>query len=210
MTSPHIFTANFGNFDTPKKQPIPVSYYDETNARYPMHTQDNRMKAKFYKMLSHRVTDAKVIGWVDGNVQIKHERFISDMLQAMGDADVVISKHPVRASPYDEAIFIAQEVDKGNEYIKKRYNSRSILLEVEIMPTFYQHAPLFWCGLFLRRNNPKVNAAFEDWFMENVLWTNFDQNSFVKIIHKHGLKVSTIDWGDFYDNEHYSLVKHKG
>ena len=204
----HFFTANFGNFDTFKKQPFPVSYYNEANAHYPMHTQDNRMKAKFYKMLAHRVTDAPLIGWIDGNVQVKHDRFVQDMVEALGSADVVISLHPARKNPLEEAKFITNSIEDGNPYLSNRYDAASIDKEVEAMPVGWKVAPLFWCGLFLRRNTPKVNAAFEDWFMDNVLWTNFDQNSFVKIIHKHGLKVATISWGAFYDNEHYKLVKH--
>lgn len=209
-TSPHIFTAIFGSFDTLKQQPdqgFEWTFYNEHNAHYPMHTQDNRMKAKFYKMLAHRITDADIIGWVDGNVQMKHEGVVNAMLDAMGDADVVISKHPFRKNVIEECGFIVKEIEKGNRYLRERYEADAIRAEVCAMP-FEWCLELYWCGLFMRRNNPKVNAAFEDWFMENVLWTNFDQNSFVKIIHKHGLKVATIDFGPFYDNEFYKIEKH--
>lgn len=209
ITNYHFFTASFGSFDTVKPQPIHVSRYDESNAHFPMHTQDNRMKAKFYKMLAHRITDAPLIGWIDGNVQIKSPTFDSDMVKALSDCDVVLSRHPFRGNAVQEATFITTSIHKGNEYLSARYSADSIASELNSMPESWMFkGGLYWCGLFLRRNNPKVNAAFEDWFMENVLWTNFDQNSFVKIIHKHGLKVATVEWGSFYDNDTYKIEKH--
>ena len=195
-----------GGFDAPKQQPIPVRYYDDTNAHFPMFNQDARMKAKFYKMLSHRVSDAPLLGWIDGNVQVKKDL---GMLEAMGSADIVISRHPTRNTATEEANFILRELHKDNIYLAKRYDYYTIAKEIESIPVPWRTNGLYWCGLFLRRNNPKVNAAFEDWFMENVLWSTFDQNSFVKIIHKYELKVATVDWGPFYDNNYYSLVKHR-
>jgi hypothetical protein len=203
-----FFTANFGGFDTFKKQPFLVNYYNEANAHFPMYTQDNRMKAKFYKMLSNRVSDADLLGWIDGNVQIKEDSFPDMLVNALGDADIVISKHPSRQTPVEESMYIANQITDGNKYLVKRYEYESIVKEVKVMGSYANKSQLYWCGLFLRRNTAKVNAAFEDWFMDNVLWTNFDQNSFSKIVIKHRLKVATIDFGSFYDNDHYSITKH--
>lgn len=205
-----VISASIGDFDTPKlfpEQDIECDYYYFTETPTPFHSSDSRLKAKYFKMLAHEIMPHDILVWVDGNVQIKTSSFIREFINEMGNADVCLAKHPFRDSVYNEADFIASEIDKGNKYFLQRYSKESILQEVGSMRKDIKG--LYWCGLFARRNNTKVNAAFCDWFLENVLWTNFDQNNFVKIVYKHNLKINTIDWGEFYNNNSYILSKHK-
>lgn len=213
MKSVALITASFGAFDKPKvhaKQTYPCNlyYFDESNAHFPMHTQDNRMKAKFYKMLAHRVCAEDILIWVDGNVEICSPTFVDEIVNELNGSlnDVAISAHPTRVNPRQEANFIVSNINAGNAYLGKRYEVNSIMKEVDSFEKDYHG--LYWCGLFARLNNAKVNAAFEQWFMENILWTNFDQNNFVKIVNLHDLHLSVMKWGDFYGNKNYKIHKH--
>lgn len=203
-----VITANIGSFDQQHEIPTQSVAYDRfylTECALPFHTSDNRLKAKYYKMLAHEIYSHDILIWMDGNVKIKSQTFIADIVSCMGDSDIVISEHPTRKTVFEEAEYIATEIRSGNKYLASRYTAESIVAEVKDYPPC---TGLYWCGLFARRNNQKVNTAFTDWFLDNVKWTNFDQNSFVKMLHVHGLKTSIINWGSFYDNNNYSLSKH--
>lgn len=206
-----VVSCQFGNFDTPKqfpKQDIDCDYFaiNESNCPYTFHTIDNRLKAKYYKMLAHREYSHDVLIWVDGNVQIKSASFVSDMIAAMHGVDVCISNHPDRNNVHDETDFICRQIRSGNKYLSARYTPESLLNEVSRMPK--DLLGLYWCGLFARVNEPGVNKVFEEWFMQNVLWSNFDQCNFVDGMYRHGVTINTIKWGGFYDNDTYSIHKH--
>ncbi len=207
-----VVTANFGKFDSVKEIPqqdveFDRYYYTEDNSPFPFHTIDNRLKAKVYKMMPHRALDEyEIFIWVDGNIQIKSKHFLSKILDTMLTADIAISHHPARETIYEEADFICKEIDKGNKYLTSRYTKESIQKEIEVIGP--DTRGLYWNGLFARRNTAKSNQAFDEWFMRNVLYSNFDQINFVDIVQKFGLCINTFSMGDFYDNDYYKLIPH--
>jgi len=206
-----VITASLGGIDKPLPfvdQDIEFTrfYITEQNA-FPFHTVNSRLAAKFYKILSHRfVPNYDVFVWIDGNVEVKDPGLIRSMVSQLENADVVISEHPQRSSIRQEADFIINEVNNGNAYLQTRYSAKSINDEAN---AYGDLDGLYWCGLFARRNETTVNKAFDDWFVKNVQWSNFDQLSFVKIVHDFRLRLSITEWGPFYNNNHYSLHKHK-
>lgn len=208
-----VITANFGNFDTvkeipPQSVPFDRYYYTEKNSPFPFHTIDNRLRAKVFKMLPHQfLEDYDVYVWVDGNVQIKNFGTIEEMVKPLKNAQVSISRHPERMSIYEEADFICKEIKKGNRYLKNRYSPESLQREINYIGL--EMEGLYWCGLFARRNTQHVNSAFEDWYMKNVLWTNFDQINFVKVVEEWKLQVTTFAFGPYYENDFYRLTPHK-
>ena len=208
-----VITANIGGFDNeniipPQDIAFDRFYITDSNCPFPGYKIDNRLKAKFFKMLAHKIWPGyDVFVWIDGNIQVKAGNFISRMIQTLGDGDVVISRHSERSSVYEEADFIHDEIKKGHKYLKVRYNGEIIKREVESFGSGL--TGLYWCGCFARVNNEKVNKAYDDWFIDNVMWSNFDQTNFVYEVHKHQLKVNPIEWGDYYVNEHYSFTDHK-
>jgi|CXWL01.1.fsa_nt_gi hypothetical protein len=208
-----VITANIGGFDKCNVMPeqdiaFDRYYIDDSNCPYPAYKVDNRMKAKIFKMLGHKIWPGyDVYVWIDGNIQVKAKDFISRMVITLEGADVVISNHPFRSTIYEEANFILTELNQGHKYLEARYCGHSIKSEVE---SFGEGLTgLYWCGCFARQNNEKVNKAFDDWFIDNTIWSNFDQNSFVYEVQKHKLKLNTIVWGDYYENEHYEFTDHK-
>lgn len=208
-----VITANIGGFDQcnempPQDIPFDRYYINDTNCPYPAHKIDNRLKAKIFKIIAHKVWPAyDVYVWIDGNIRVKAGNFISRIVEQLEGADVVISNHAERSSVYEEADFILKELKKGHKYLKARYCGETIKKEVESYGEGLQG--LYWCGCFARLNSDKVNKAFDDWFIDNTIWSNFDQNSFVYQVHKHKLKLNIIEWGDYYENEHYEFTDHK-
>lgn len=208
-----VLTANFGGFDTVKSIPqqdieFDRFYYTESNSPFPFHTIDNRLRAKVFKIIPHiLLPDYDVYVWIDGNVQVKSNNLVSTVIKALGSKSLAISPHPSRGTIYEEADFIINSIKGGSKYLKSRYSIDSIQKEMNTLPKDLDG--LYWCGLFARRNTPHINAAFDEWFRRNVLYTNFDQISFVDIVHKFYLEVGTFNLGDFYNNEFYQLTPHK-
>jgi len=208
-----VITANIGGFDKCNAMPeqdiaFDRYYIDDANCPYPAYKIDNRMKAKIFKMLGHKIwPEYDVYVWIDGNIRVKAGNFISRIVNTMEGGDVVISNHSERSSVYEEANFIYTELKKGHKYLRARYSGDLIMDEVKSYGEGLKG--LYWCGCFARLNNEKVNKAFDDWYIDNTLWSYFDQNSFVYEMHKHQLKLNIIEWGDYYKNEHYGFTDHK-
>jgi hypothetical protein len=206
-----VCTANFGGFDTVKqipKQDIEFDryYWDHTNSIYPMDGFNNRLKGKFYKALTHKVIpNYDVYIWLDGNVQVKSPSMIRTM--AEGCKDILIQPHPFRKSITEEVKFIASEIEKGNKYLKSRYNPKSLFENLRYIDKDIKK--LYACGIFARRNTGRINTAFDSWWHEICLFANFDQIEFVHMVDQFCLDVSTWNPGNFYSNEFFELVQHK-
>lgn len=204
-----LVTANIGNIDGYKQQPVQTvpadhHYFTDQNNPYTFQDCNNRLAGKFFKMCTHKLLpsyDAFI--WADANIQIKSSHFVEYLMNALGENDIAISKHPVRKSPKEECEYICSEIDKGNAYLSARYSKRAMRKELEFIG---KADSLYWCGLFIRRNKPEINELFEKWFEGNVLFQAFDQNLFSKYAPQ--MKLTTFDMGNFYDNEYYSLIKH--
>ena len=207
-----VITSNFGNFDAIKqlpKQTIKYDrfYYDEKNSPYPAHTIDNRLAAKIFKIMPHKILpDYDVYIWIDGNVEIKRDNFVNEITTHLGKNDFCISPHPFRKNIYEEAEFIINSIKADSKYLSGRYSIEPIQREIEHIGSGLKD--LYYCGIFARRNDPIVNQMCESWFMDNVLWTNFDQLNFISNINKYHLNIKRITFGPFYDNPTYKLHKH--
>jgi hypothetical protein len=210
-----VITANIGGIDSVKPIPQQTVEFDRVyitaeDSPYHFPGLDNRLKAKYFKLMTHELYQHEIIVWIDGNVQIKTGDFIEKLVACLEENYISISRHPVRNCIFDEAHFIITEIDKGNKYLKARYNPEAILSEINYYKSMGhpEGAGLYWCGLFARINNKKVNRFFESVWNDNVLRSNFDQNSFVFYALQHGMKINTIEWGDFYKNSNYELIHH--
>jgi hypothetical protein len=204
-----LVTANIGGMDCEKihpEQTIEVDryYYTDKNTPYTFQDVNQRLAGKYFKMCTHKLLpEYDVFIWMDANIQIKSSQFIEFLINALGENDIAISKHPVRGSVKEECDFICTEIDKGNRYLSTRYNKEAMRKELEFIGEVEN---LYWCGLFIRRNTPELNEIFETWFEGNILYQAFDQNLFSK--YAPMMKLKTFDMGSFYDNQYYSIVKH--
>ena len=203
-----VITANLGGIDNvhpfaPQDIEFDRIYITDENNPYPFHTVDSRLAAKFFKILPHIAFPGyDIYIWVDANVEILSPNFVSGIIDRM--CSVSISRHPFRKTIGDEAHFIADAIKHGDTYLSVRYNAASILAEAA---NYGSDLPLYWCGLFARKNEPHINKMAEMWYIDNVQWTNFDQLSFPFEFSEAVIK--EMNWGNFYENETYKIHKHK-
>lgn len=217
-----ILTANIGGFDTQKEFPAQLvedgqTYeyfcFTESNLLRPMTALDNRMKAKYFKLQAHKLfPDFDYYIWIDSAFQIKSEMFLQIMVHHiwLGDADIAVTKHPQRNCIYDEAEFVLHGIISGNKYLASRYGKSKI----EFERNYYQSLlypkdnGLYACGLFIVRNDKKMNSFMDAWWQKCLEWSCFDQLSFPFLAKQHDVNIMPLVFDNYLDNQFYKIVKH--
>jgi hypothetical protein len=210
-----VVTASFGGIDAPKsfpKQSVPCEriFFDDKNSPYPLAPFDGRMKAKFFKLQTHKILWADYVIWLDGSVEIKRTDFVEKMVAALDLCDIVIPCHPSRACIYQEARFITDSIAAGSKYLAARYSPAVIAREADYYAAqdHPANAGLWWCGLFARPFDERMNSFFDAWWDEVLKWSCFDQNSFAFLARKYALKINTLELGDFHNNATCNVHRH--
>lgn len=208
-----LITANIGNFDPvtiPVKQlGAQVDYYcyTENNLPSPLPHLNNRLKGKYIKMMTHRfLPDYDYYVWADSNAYIHSDFFALDMVEK--GWDVSICKHHERKDVYEEIDYILENMNSGSEYLLKRYKDEPWYEEYEFyLQSGMPDIPLYACKFFARRNVPRVNKAFEEWWMKTLEYSNFDQTMFSWITWRFGLSVRELDYNSMV-SKHLKISKH--
>lgn len=210
-----VVTACFGGMDSPKnfpQQTVPCEHlsFSETNSPYPLAQFNARMKGKYFKLQTHKLIDADYVIWLDANVQIKMPDFVAKMLAAVSNHDIALARHPFRNCIYQEAKFITDSIAAGGKYLRARYGPQPVAAEAAHYMAEGHPAGngLWWCGLFVRPINAKVNAFFDAWWDEVLRWSCLDQNAFAFLARKLSLNINTLDLGSFYNNDTCKLHPH--
>lgn len=207
-----IITAITGGIDQERlQQNAGIFVYDETARRlpFPRHDVNQRLRSKYFKMSTHWLhPEFSSYIWVDGSFTIDSDGLRSWLIAQLGTADCAFFKHPERQSILEEFDAVMHAITKGDEYIRIRYGNESMKAQVDsyIDEGFpVGNFPLLYGGLFIRRNLPYVNAAFDHWLIENLKWTIQDQLSLPYILWKHNLTFKVINGssstGPYYSNQ---------
>jgi hypothetical protein len=201
-----LITANIGGIDASKSPIKNMFQYSDFPSKLP-----SRLQAKYYKMCSHWLHpeyDAYI--WIDSSFTVQ-EGLIEWMVQQLGDADCAFFSHLHRSSIVDEADFVNQQMKAGNQYLLARYSGQKMTEQVNsyIDSGFNTAFGLYGGGLFIRRNTPKVNHAFDHWYIENTKWTIQDQLSLPYILWKHDLKFKVIDKHLLYRGPYHAFSNHE-
>ena len=153
-----------------------------------------RMNAKIFKILSHSYIKDEISVWLDGNIYpLKTEKEIVDL---MGDADMMVFRHPFRTNIYDEA--------KQCQFLKKD-NAKIIDEQMETNPKV---RGLFECGVLVRRNNEVMRRFNEAWWAEICRYSSRDQLSFPCMIQRFPeIKIKIIE-GNIRNHEYFKYVEH--
>lgn len=183
--------------------------FTESNLPYPLPHLSPRLQGKYVKILTHRFMPSyDVYVWIDGRIEITDKAFVAKMVDKLGASEVVIAKHNWRLNVYDEIDFILDKIRTGDEYLVKRYghepfdDERMFYLR-ERLP---KEVPLYTCAIFARRNEPRLNRVFEDWWLRSLEFTLFDQAMFSFVAWKHKLKLFEFNSADLYGG---SVIIHK-
>lgn len=201
-----LITSNVGDFDIINKIPpqsFPFDYhlYDENNLPTNLGVS-NRLLSKYPKLLTHcLLPDYDVYIWIDGSIKITSEHFIAEIIKDL--RDVKMAAHPERLTVKQELKFIIQYLKKGDPYLKNRYELENIEKMSKLIES---DLPLYACGIFARRNNKKVNSAFEKIWDLCKVYGNLDQVLYSYIEKEHGLQ---FDKFYTYPNKYYKVNAHR-
>lgn len=206
-----IIRAIFGPIDEYIGNQLPNEVrFTNTNSTFPRKDLNDRLRSKFYKMCQHELEpSAETFLWADGSYELKNGvcEWFSEQL---GDNDVVFIQHPRNKTVKEELEDVEKGIASGEPYLTSRYKNENMREQYEHYKKLGFPDTLLVCGgLFLRKNSPSVNQAFDDWFLENVKWTIQDQISLPYIFWKHGLKVKIIDSQCMYGGPFHRYVGHK-
>lgn len=209
-----LLTANIGNFELDRHwedQNCTCNFYkfNDNNLPFPLPNLNDRLRSKYIKIMTHRfLPDYDIYIWIDSSVEIVSDKFVSKIIELLHGNDIVICDHYERKDVYSELEYIKTSIENGKEYLVKRYEKEPIEEEM----TFYKNNDitedntLFITRFFARRNNKKVNDAFNDWWLRVIEFMNFDQAMFTYIAEKHVLDISCPEYLDIVKNY---LIIHK-
>lgn len=196
-----VYTAITGNKDRLREfqREDGVTYKAFVDELIPSHTWDVKkidtlvadpyLNAKYYKIVSHRVTDADVSLWVDGNISLKVSP--TGLLRYLDGFDIALFRHNLRDCTYKEAVAVALYGYDGVDRVTKqmeRYKN-------EGFPAEYG---LTYNGFILRRDTPKTRELNEFWWNEILNGSRRDQLSFMYSCWKLGIVPNIIDIGDVH------------
>ena len=171
------------------------------------HVTNPRLRSKLPKMMAHALhPEFKAYAWADGSIS-SQAGFVDELLALLGDADCAFSPHIGRKSIGDEMDFVEWLITHKDASIIEAYGGQPMRAQVAAYRA--QGLPdtcLYQGGLFVRRNTPKVNAAFEEWFSHNVVYSVQDQLSLPFVLWKHGVRVARIP--SVLRGNTYSFVGH--
>ncbi|MFL9827946.1 glycosyltransferase domain-containing protein [Rhodoplanes sp. SY1] len=178
-----------------------------------------RMRAKFFKLLSHevfpcgRVSDTYGKGplagrfydylvWIDGSIRVKSPTFVEELVGAIGRYDWAMFKHPDRDCVYDEVVASRHMAKYANQPLERQvaeYRSDG----------FPAKAGLMACGVIARRTrSPTLAWIGELWWRENVIWSYQDQLSLPYVLWKTGYGYDRIDI-NLWKNDWFNCIPHK-
>ena len=207
-----IYTAFTGDYDTLKEPEVIdencdyICFTDNPDLEsdlwkiIPMEESvlDNNRKAKQYKLLPHKyLKDYKYSFWLDGTFKIKGSirEYIYKNIRANSKMLVVV--HTERDCVYDE-----YDASK----IIPRYPRAVMEEQVEYYRSqgFPENYGLGVMGaLFRQHNHPDVVEVMDDWWDENIKYTNQDQLSFAYVCWKNDFHPS-VSRIYYWENEYWA------
>lgn len=200
MGSVGIYSALYGGYDTIKPcrlvrgtPKLDVMYHDQPEyaqlgfldgwePRYVPHNVVSRhgdpalvapmLAHKFWKTHPARALPGVDVSiWIDASITL-HEDFVDYALDALGEDDWALIRHPWRSCIYDEAFYSAT---------LPRY--ASLADDLHTQAAWYRELghPARWglaaTGVLVRRHTPEVIELCEHWWQECLNWSHQDQVS---------------------------------
>ncbi len=166
-----LMTAIVGDIDDVKEIPyqtVPHEAHFFNEGNWGDIVTTDRIKALYFKTQGHYFTEADIIIWIDGKVQILCADFIQQCIDALGKDEVAIMAHWNRKCIYDEVDYIEEKIKEGNEYLSARYDVTRIRAQVNgyIKNGYPKNNGLNDCAVICRRNTDKINSLFTRWWYD--------------------------------------------
>ena len=141
-----------------------------------------RITAKRFKLNPHLfLPDYDVTIWLDGSHRIISQFMVREAIEALGDSDIALYKHPYRDDIYEEA---------DCSEIMEKYSKEPIRAQVDAYRAegHPEHWGLWACGTIVRRNTPLVQKLDEEWWGEIKRWSYQDQISLPVVLRRQGIR----------------------
>lgn len=214
-----ILSANLGGFDEPVEPARQIratpdyDYHCFTDEDFPPITGlTPRLQYRIPKMFGWQMEPGyEYYLWLDGSVTLLRNDSVNYYLDQLGDNDMAFFKHPTRRNARQEVAHIEEHLKLGKPYITARYKNglhKEQLAEMFRDPTFKDDH--LWASTgFIYRNTDRVQDALTDWWLHQSRFFTCDQVVLPYILHRHGIKVSTMN-EPIFKSGHISLVsKHQ-
>ena len=210
-----IYTAFTGDYDTLKEPEVIdencdyICFTDNPNLesdtwkiiQMDETTLDNNRKAKQYKLLPHKyLKDYKYSFWLDGTFRIKGSirEYIYKNIKA--DSPMLCVVHTERDCVYDE--YDASKIIP--RYPRAVMEEQINYYKKQGFPKKYGLGVMG--AIFRKHNDQAVIQVMEDWWQENIRFTNQDQLSFAYVCWKNDLHPS-VSLIYYWDNEYWAKDK---
>lgn len=160
------------------------------------------MSAKYYKLQTHKVESLKGYQyyiWVDGSISLR-PTFLENMFKFITSGKKLINFKHLRNSVKDEMMASIHMTKYKNQPLQMQYNAY-------LQDGFPDTQGLFENTIICKQNNPSINRAFDEWWLQNLKWTYQDQISYTYSLWKHNVYPDQIIYESVFDNPNYSYLK---
>jgi hypothetical protein len=205
-----LVTANFGGIDDVKELPksniqsfLYTDQKDKTdswnhviNPDFPRHDFSSRLRGRYFKHQIHRldeIKDSRWLVWADSNVDFFDMSFIEETAELLSKRSenqrAAVLAHPWRKTVRNEADYILNSIENGNEYLRIRYENEKISEQIKYFESkgWDLDSPL-WCGtVWMIENNNLMHRTLDSWWDQNLRFGMMDQLSFSVIMKDHGI-----------------------
>lgn len=183
-----VYTADFGGYDNVYAGAD--VRYNEDNDPYGGNKQlSPKMRAKMYKILNPEYHAL----WIDSNIELLDK---DGLLEAFGDCDMGLIKHPTRQNPYQELTTCKELGFIDQAGADRLYSNLHPGIDKE----------LFMGGVLYR---PEYNEEFNDgWWSLICQYSDRDQLTLPTMVRLFGGRITVLDI-NIYDNPYFKIHSHK-
>lgn len=181
-----VYTANLGSFDDPQvnaEQDIEFDYRQVTDREFPprFNAMTPRLQARLVKMFGWQMFPGyDIYLWVDSSCRLARKDSLKWFVEALGDGDIAVFKHPTRNTIQEEADYLRERLElertgKKQKYVLPRYDNEDIdgaLSEVD------PEARLYASTAFIYRNSSRTQTALKEWWYQTSRYHLIDQLGF--------------------------------
>jgi hypothetical protein len=167
-----VYTAISGDYDDIRPNVLPdAERFIFLEPRFYEH-EDPCRRAKYCKILAHRVIDCDYSLWLDGHITLNPGVTFKGLVDTyLQDTDIAVMKHPSRYCIFEEGAECIR-IGKGN----------MIEAQLERYALFPRHNGLAELGVILRRHTDKIVDLNRVWWHEVCMGSTRDQISFPVVI----------------------------
>lgn len=209
-----VMTAVFGGYDTPKPlpaqdiacdavlitdRPATTPGWRNLVARLPAGTLP-RMAAKWPRCRPDRFTDADVVVWLDGHIEVRSPSLIRELVEQLGDGVIGAFRHPFHTT-------ISEEAKLASTLAKYAGWDLSRQVDAYLAAGLPDDWGLWATGVMVRR--PAATVEFgEMWQSEIDTWGPEDQISLPYALWATATPIVDLPFDGWWNGDRFMLHPH--